>query len=139
MSNYKKIIITGAESSGKSTLCKQLAEKYNSVWIPEYARYYLENKSEEYRYKDIEHIARTQFSQFHKINKDANEILFFDTGLIITKIWFDEVFGKIPVFLEGMIQNSVPDLFLLCKPDIDWVADSVRENGGEKRKYLFNR
>jgi nicotinamide riboside kinase len=62
-----------------------------------------------------------------------------DTWLIITKIWFEEVFGQSPQWLEAAIKNTKIDLFLVCDTDLPWVPDPVRENGGERRLYLQNR
>ncbi len=137
MSNIKKIIITGPESTGKSTICKQLAEQFNTVCIDEFARTYVENLNRKYNYSDLVNIARKQIEQLTNNYKHANRFVFFDTGLIITKIWFDIVFGNVPEFVETALQNIKIDMYLLCKPDIDWVWDKVRENSGEERKRLF--
>ncbi len=134
-----KVIVTGPESTGKTILCQALAKKYNTVWIPEYARTYVENLTEKYTYQDVEHIANVQFNELSKKNENANKYVFFDTGLIITKIWFQEVFGKYPDYLDEMIRKTAPDFYFLCFPDIEWQPDSVRENGGEKRMDLFNK
>jgi len=63
-------------------------------------------------------------------------LVFFDTWLIITKVWFDFVYGKHPQWLDLHIRNSKVDLFLLCDIDLPWIADPVRENGGENREKL---
>ena len=68
----------------------------------------------------------------------ANNILFLDTYLIITKVWFNVVYKKTPKWLDRSIRNSNIDLFLLCNTDVPWIPDLIRENGGEMREYLFN-
>ena len=131
----KSIVITGAESTGKTTLAGQLALHYKTVWIPEYARDYVEKLGRKYNYNDVVHIARKQISQAKLFEAGANRFIFFDTWLIITKIWFLEVFGTCPPFVDDEIRNYKIDLFLVCDNDLQWIPDPVRENN-DKREYL---
>jgi len=135
----KKIIITGPESVGKSTLCKQLAEHYGTPWLPEYARTYIEQLHRPYTYEDVVHIAKNQIRQLESSYTGAGRFVFFDTGLIITKVWFEVVYNTVPVFLIEKIKHLRPDFCLLLQPDIEWVADSVRENSGDARQILFSK
>jgi len=132
-----RIAVTGPESTGKTTLAKQLAELYQAQYIPEFAREYVEKLPEHYTFQDVETIARTQVDQYLKTKVSPEKIFIFDTWLIITKVWFKWVFGSAPEWLEAQIQNCPVDLFLLCYPDLPWEADAVRENGGESRMKLF--
>lgn len=134
-----RIAITGPESTGKTTLAKQLAEHYGGVYIPEYAREYVEQLPEHYTFGDVENIARTQVEQYLATINSPGNIYFFDTWLIITKVWFQWVFGKVPDWLEAQIKSCPIDLFLLCCADLPWEADPVRENGGENRIELFKQ
>jgi NadR type nicotinamide-nucleotide adenylyltransferase len=130
-----KIVITGAESTGKSILSEALAKHYSALWIPELARNYVETLGRHYTYRDIELIARMQIEEEKKISDNQN-LVFFDTWLIITKVWFEFVYGKSPEWLHKYISESSIDLFLLCDTDIPWESDPVRENGGESRIRL---
>jgi len=132
-----RIAITGPESSGKTTLARQLAELYKGQYIPEFAREYIERLPHHYSFQDVEIIAQTQVKQYKASLKSSELLFFFDTWLIITKVWFKWVFGKTPDWLEEQILGCPIDLFLLCRPDLPWEADSVRENGGENRIRLF--
>jgi NadR type nicotinamide-nucleotide adenylyltransferase len=133
-----RIAVTGPESTGKSTLAKQLAESYNGVFIPEYARQYIGNLPGHYTYNDVEKIAAEQVHQYiDTVNSNEAGFSFFDTWLIITKVWFMWVYSKTPDWLEERIQTCPIDLFLLCRPDLPWEEDPVRENGGDNRIKLF--
>lgn len=133
-----RIAITGPESTGKTTLTKQLAEIFDGEYIPEYAREYVEKLPHHYVFEDIEAIAATQVEQYRQTDNCSTQIFFFDTWLIITKVWFEWVYGRVPGWLEREIQNCPMDLYLLCRPDLPWEADLVRENSGENRIKLYN-
>ena len=134
-----RIAVTGPESTGKTTLAKQLAEAFNGQFIPEFAREYIEKLPHHYTFEDVENIAKTQVQQYQLAQSGSERIFFFDTWLIITKVWFNWVYGRIPEWLEGEIQNCPMDLYLLCRPDLPWEADPVRENGGENRIRLYEQ
>lgn len=132
------VVITGPESCGKSTLASQLSQEFGGQWIPEYARKFVESLNRTYEYEDVEHIAKHQYDEFIKLCCNKNSLLFFDTYLIITKVWFTHVYKRYPLWLDRAIRHSKVDLFLLCTPDLVWISDSVRENG-HIRDYLFEQ
>ena len=133
----KKIILTGAESTGKTTLAKHLAKHYKTIWLPEYAREYVENLDRDYNYDDVLNIAKKQIELEREYSQKANKLFFVDTSLIITKVWFDVVYNNCPEWIDDEIKKENDELYLLCNNDIKWIADEVRENGGEKREELF--
>ena len=136
----RKIVITGPESTGKTTLTETLALNLNVPWIPEYARNYVEALHRPYTYQDVENIARFQVQQEREFSDiGPKNILLMDTWLIMTKVWFDVVYGSIPEWIEQYISSAKIDLFLICRPDLPWINDPVRENGGEMRNILFKR
>ncbi len=135
--NILKVVVTGPESTGKTRLASELALFFGTVWVPEYAREYISGLSHKYRYDDVESIAREQINQEKNLLPKANGILFYDTDLIVTKVWFKVVFGKYPEWIDSVIINSPADLYLVCDTDIPWVPDPVRENGGRMRDVLM--
>ena len=116
----KAIVISGPESTGKSTLTLELARYYSTYGIPEYARDYIERLNRLYTINDVETIARRQLAMFKLMQriKFNTDVIFFDTFLIITKVWFQEVYKLCPIWLHKAIQENKPHLVLLCKPDI---------------------
>lgn len=137
MNNSPKIIvITGAESTGKSVLTEALANHFEVPFIPEIARSYVEKLNRKYNYRDVEQIAREQIGLLSRLSNTKVPFLFVDTWLIITKIWFEVVFKDVPEWIEKEIQQTKIDLFLVCDTDLPWIPDPVRENGGENREIL---
>lgn len=134
----KKIAILGPECTGKTTLAAQLAQHFQGIWIPEYARQYVARLKRKYTFSDVEHIAKTQIKQIQSASNQVSYV-FFDTELIITKVWFDVVFGHEPPWLDEAIRKNRLDLYLLTDTTIPWEPDPVRENGGEMREILFRK
>lgn len=134
--NKTIIVVTGPESCGKTHLSSCLADEFNAVWIPEYAREYVEKLNRPYTIDDVERIARKQIEQYEDALQSKQPLVFIDTFLIITKVWLTYVYGQCPVWLHRYIKKATVDLCLLCKPDIEWVPDGVRENS-DIREELY--
>lgn len=135
----KTIVVTGPESTGKTVISEYLSGRLGCTWIPEYAREYIGGLNRPYKYSDLEHIAGIQVQQRKELEEKGASMLILDTWLIITKVWFQEVFNKYPGWLDKEINEGKIDLFLVCSTDIPWIPDPLRENGGEKREYLMKR
>lgn len=132
-----KVGIIGPESTGKSSLARYLAKRYKGTYVPEYARTYVEQKgTTEVSFDELCEIARYQIEQI----RSYSEVVFFDTELIVTKVWFDYAFGKVPVWFEEAIRQYPMDVYLLTYPDLPWVPDPARSNGSDEiRQELFQR
>jgi nicotinamide riboside kinase len=125
--------ITGAESTGKSTLTGELASRFGGAGVPEYARTYLETLGHHYDYSDVESIAMHQLELINQFRPQP--IVFFDTCLINLKVWFREVFHQVPEWLENEIPTAGKGVYLICQPDLPWQYDPLRENP-HRREYL---
>jgi NadR type nicotinamide-nucleotide adenylyltransferase len=134
----RKIAITGPESTGKTSLTMQLAELYDTVYVPEYSRQYLDRNGMKYNYEDVLKMAKGQIELEQQMNAKANEILFADTELIVYKIWLEFYEWKVPEWITEHIRNNPFDLYLLTDIDIAWVADGQRANPND-REILFFR
>lgn len=138
MNNTIKIVITGAESTGKTTLASQLAANYGTIWIPEFARAFLEKKNSSYTFKDVEYIARNQIKAVNEAARKEKKVLFIDTYLVIIRMWFTYVYKRCPRWLDEEERKYPIDYYLLCDIDLEWQPDPLRENGGEMRAILHN-
>jgi NadR type nicotinamide-nucleotide adenylyltransferase len=131
-----KVAILGAESTGKTTLCRDLALHYRTVWVPEYAREYVEKLDRPYLLNDLLLIAKQHSINEENAIRQANKILFTDTEFIILKVWSEEAFHSIPDFIASHLQHQHYDLYLVMDNTIPWEFDLVRENP-DKRDYLL--
>lgn len=133
----KKIAIVGPESTGKSTLAQGLANHYQTVWVPEYARGYLDKLGKPYEQTDLITIAHGQLRLEDERLKDATSFLFCDTTLMVIKIWSEFKYGICaPEILHKMDERKYY-LHLLTDIDLPWEADPQREHP-TKRSALFN-
>jgi nicotinamide riboside kinase len=129
--NLHKIIITGPESSGKTTLCEQLSNHLNIPFAKEFARSYIDNLDRIYITGDLLSIAKEQ------LKSELNSQL-LDTDLITIKIWSEYKYGRCDKWILDQIEKQKTEkrFYLLCKPDINWQADKQRENPND-REELF--
>ena len=137
-----KVGIIGPESTGKSSLARYLARRYKGTCVPEYARTYVEQKgTTEVTHEELCEIAKHQVDELSAISSQPSDNLyFFDTELILTKVWFDYAFGRVPEWLNDAIRRYPMDTYLLTYPDIPWVPDPARSNGSDAiRMELFER
>lgn len=153
----KKIAAIGPESTGKSTLCKQLADHFNTMWCPEYAREYLHQNGVKYGYDDLIKITEGQLAiedycveelhaASHKPQEESSQLaahssklLFMDTNMYVMKVWYEYVFGRCEYVVLDEISKRSYDLYLLCNIDLPWTADEMREYPDEQpRIELYN-
>ena len=150
MEKLKKIVIIGPESTGKSTLCDQLAQHFNTYWCPEFAREYLQTHGKDYKYPDLINIAKGQialeeeyaFSLKNELSlpgKVPSDLLFIDTNLYVMKVWSEFVFNDCdPWILDNIVERKY-DLYLLCNTDLPWINDELREYPDKAvREKLYN-
>jgi len=131
---YNRIAITGPESSGKTTLANQLHQKLGGTLIGEYARRYLEKTGGKYDKDDLDAIALGQMRQW--IPAHVHPFI-CDTEMTTMKIWSLEKFGKLSPLIEMLCDQQRFDIYLLCRPDIPWEDDPMRESPKD-RERLFD-
>jgi NadR type nicotinamide-nucleotide adenylyltransferase len=140
MLSPKKIVVIGPESTGKSTLSEQLAQQYQTEWVPEFARNYLLGIGRPYSYEDLLYIARGQLREEDRIVAETKyEFVFIDTDMYVMKVWCEYVFHKCHPFILQEIVDRKYDAYLLCNTDLAWVADELREYPDlESREKLYH-
>ena len=137
-----KIVLFGPESTGKTTLAKQLARYYNSVWVPEYAREYLQNKWNNERktceQKDLLPIAEGQIKLENDLAQKTNSVLICDTDLLVTKVYSEAYYsGSCDPVLEKYALKNTYDLYFLTYIDSPWEADDLRDKPDEREEMFL--
>lgn len=136
----RRVCIFGPESSGKSTLARDLAQYFHTQYVHEYARPLLDFKDGRCDWEDIERIARGQAAAEDALAGRANRVLFCDTDPLLTTIWSDVFFGKCPEWVTLEAARRQYDLYLLLDVDVPWVDDGQRYFPDElKRREFFKR
>ena len=141
MQQLKKIVVIGPESTGKSTLCEQLAKHYNAEWVKENAREYLLKNGTEYTFEDLLTIAKGQLNleDIGTMATGKQPTLFIDTDMYVMKVWCEFVFNNCHRWILDKIAERKYDLYLLCNVDLPWVKDELREYPDlESRQKLYH-
>lgn len=137
-----KIAVLGAESTGKTTLCRDLAEHFNTLWVIEYMRPYLQHKwnfkQATCTWEDLLPIAQGQIShenelakqleQRSKLAKNDKKYLFCDTTLFELMIYANWYYGDCPAKISQSALSHHYDLILVTAVDMPWVADDLRDS-----------
>ncbi|WP_299435163.1 ATP-binding protein [uncultured Aquimarina sp.] len=142
-SNCIKIVLFGPESTGKTTLSKQLAEHYEGSWVPEYMREYLQSKwdvtKEVCTYEDLIPIAEGQMKLENEFAKKSDKILFCDTNLLEIEVYSEAYYnGSVPEVIRKFSLENTYDLYLLTYIDTPWVPDDLRDKP-HQREEMFLR
>jgi nicotinamide riboside kinase len=132
-----KIIITGPESTGKSTLAKNVSNYLKEPFVPEYARFFMPTISLPYSASNLRDIAHGQLYWHTLYKSKATNWLVCDTGVEAVDIWHLYRFGGVDEVLRKLFVEDESCCYLLCKPDIPWVEDPLRETPWQ-RPEIFN-
>lgn len=139
MSELKKIVVIGPESTGKSTLSEALATALHTVWVPEFARGYLESLGRDYNEADLLEIALGQIASEDELSKQANRFLICDTDLYVLKVWSEDKYGHCHSRILEEIARRKYDMYLLTNIDTPWTDDPLREHPlPRERSYFYN-
>ena len=145
-SKLLRVCVVGAESTGTTTLSRELADHYHTVWVPEYGRLYTERLSEggintfvyHWRTEEFVHIAAQQQKDEDRLAKQANRVLFCDTDALATAIWHQRYVGTWSDEVEKIANRRRYDLYLLTNCDIPFEHDGVRD-GQHIRQWMTQR
>lgn len=136
----KRIVIIGPESTGKSTLSAALAEHLHTLWVPEFARAYLETLGRPYEEPDLLLMAEKQVANEDELALRANRFLFCDTDLYVFKVWSESRYGRCDRRILELIAGRQYDHYLLTYIDTPWEDDPLREHAQpEERHYFYHQ
>lgn len=129
--------IVGPESTGKTTLCKQLANHFQGKVVPEFSREFLNSKNGVYQEEDLLFIAEQQLLLEQNVISHVPRTIFCDTDILVVKVWQQFKFGRISTEIEDLFKKQTTRKYLLTYPDLNWEPDPLRENQHQLLE-LFN-
>ncbi|WP_422358760.1 AAA family ATPase [Reichenbachiella sp.] len=132
-----KVIITGPECTGKSTLSRQLSEYFEQPWVPEYARTYLTELNRPYQDSDLLEIAKGQIKKEDEVLSNGSTTVFLDTSMEVLKVWSEWKYDVCDPYILNNFESRTADLYLLLSPDMAWEHDPLRENPHD-RNVIFD-
>lgn len=132
-----RVVVTGSESTGKTTLAQQLAEHFQTLWVPEFGRGYVAAHSGPLTPADIDPIARGQVaSEEHSYRSAPRSVVILDTDLLTTEVYADHYFGSCPDWIREAVRERLGHLYLLMEPDVPWVPDPGQRDRGDRRDEM---
>lgn len=126
-----KIAVVGPESTGKSTISAALAIHYDTLWVPEYARYYCQNLEQTCTLQDELNMFYGQLALEESIIAVAKkDLIICDTTFLTVKIWSDYQLGETPKIVLDYLKSHLYDFYILMDIDIPWQEDPLRDFKG---------
>jgi len=122
-----RVCLTGAESTGKTELAKELARHFSAVLVPEFAREYALARQNELSYSDVGPIAHVQMEREDSVKE--SHLIILDTDLLSTVVYSRHHFGAVPQWVQTKAAERLADLYLLLDVDVPWIWDPVRDSG----------
>ena len=132
----KRVVVTGSECTGKTTLARALAKHYETVWVPEYAREFVVEKGTEPDHSDVDAIARGQIDLEEPVAASRPRLLILDTDLLSTAVYSRHYYGDCPLWIEEAVRQRASDLYLLAGIDVPWVPDGDQRDRGDRRDEM---
>ncbi len=133
----KRIVISGAECTGKSTLAQALSGYYGEPWTGEYVRHYVEGLDRQLTADDLGPIFRGQIAIEDAALEKATRFILHDTNLLSSIIYANHYFGKIDDWANEAFLQREYSLYLLCSPEgIEWEADPGQRDSPQARAEL---
>ncbi|MBI5440317.1 MAG: ATP-binding protein [Deltaproteobacteria bacterium] len=127
-----RVVVTGSECTGKTTLARALASRFGAPWVPEFCRGYQDAKEAPLDASDVEPIARGQIAETGAAEARATNLLVLDTDLLSTVVYARHYYGSCPAWIEEAARERRADLYLLCAFDLPWETDSQRDRGDRR-------
>ena len=131
-----RVVVTGSECTGKTTLSQALAKHYGTVWVPEFVRRFVEKKGAAPEHEDVDVIARGQMALEDQLASEAGGLLIQDTDLLSTVIYSWHYYGDCPQWIEEELRARAGDLYLLAGIDVPWVSDGDQRDRGDRRDEM---
>jgi NadR type nicotinamide-nucleotide adenylyltransferase len=131
-----KVVLTGSECTGKTTLVRALAEFYDVPVSREYSREFVERSGRSPRVEDVDEIARGQIELEDEAIRRAEDVVLLDTDLLSTLVYSRHYYGDCPGWIARTFSTRVADMYLLAGIDVPWREDGLHRDRGDARSEL---
>lgn len=132
-----RIVVTGSECTGKTTLARRLAEFFGVGWVPEFAREYAAEVDRPLTAGDVASIARGHLARadaaLARAARSMHPMVIFDTDLVSTTVYAEHYYGSCPTWISESAKLRLAELYLLADIDVPWVADGIRDQPQARR------
>ncbi len=130
------VVLTGPESSGKTSLAAHLSAVFKAPWVPEASRRFVETDPRPLSPDTVEPIARLAMAMDDEARESSPPLLIHDTDLVSTVVYARHYYGSCPPWIFAEAKERRADLYLLCLPDLPWEADGVRDRPSQRTELL---
>ena len=131
-----RVVVTGSECTGKTTLAQALAEHYDTVWVPEYVRQFVDEQGRAPEYDDVDTIAHGQIALEDSMALKASTLLVQDCDLLSTTVYSRHYYGDCPLWIEQALLDRQAELYLLTGIDLPWAPDGDQRDRGDRREEM---
>jgi NadR type nicotinamide-nucleotide adenylyltransferase len=131
-----RVVVTGSECTGKTTLAAALAERFDAPWVPEYARRFVAEKGAAPSLADVDAIARGQIALEEEAAGAGAELIVQDTDLLSTVVYSHHYWGECPSWVEDALSQRQAHLYLLADIDVPWAPDGLLRDRGDRRDEM---
>ena len=130
------VVVTGSECTGKTTLAEALAQQYQTAWVPEFIRDFVNERGASLTFEDVDSVARGQIALEDEYASLGPRLLIHDTDLLSAVVYNHHYYGKCPAWIEDACTKRAADLYLLAGVDVPWVADGLLRDRSEQREEM---
>jgi len=129
----RRVVVTGSECTGKTTLARALAEHYDTIWTPEHVREFVKSRGAAPTFDDVEAIARGEIAVEEETARRVDRILILDTDLLSTIVYSRHYYDACPGWIEDEFRECSADFYLLAGIDVPWAPDGIYRDRGDRR------
>ena len=137
MAEPTRVVVIGPECTGKTTLARELADRFGVPWVPEFARAFVDRARRPVRFEDVDAIGRGQLAAEDEARRRGGPLVVLDTDLVSTWVYSLHYYRDCPAWIEHAARERLSELYLLLGTDVPWVPEGYYREQPERREELY--